>query len=85
MNQYFALMILKYCVYVLFSEKDKQLYIGFTTNLEKRLENHHLEETKSTSSRRPLILIFADFYLHEENVMKKELYFKTSAERGDRV
>jgi putative endonuclease len=74
-------MGLNYCVYVLFSEKDKLLYIGYTTNLEKRLEYHHSGRSKSTSCRRPLIHIFSEFYLFEQDAMKRELYFKTSAGR----
>ncbi|MBP9102657.1 MAG: GIY-YIG nuclease family protein [Chitinophagaceae bacterium] len=32
---------LQYCVYILFSEKDHLLYIGYSANLEKRIENHN--------------------------------------------
>jgi putative endonuclease len=42
---------LPFCVYVLFSEKDLFLYIGYTTNLEQRINNHNSGGTKSTSAR----------------------------------
>jgi predicted GIY-YIG superfamily endonuclease len=32
----------------------------------------------STSYRRPLQLIFAEFYLYEEDARKREMYLKTS-------
>ena len=71
--------MLPYCVYVLFSEKDFLLYTGFTTNIESRIKDHNLGRTTSTKHRRPLKLIFTEFYLFEEDARNRELYFKTSA------
>lgn len=69
---------LPYCVYILFSEKDHLLYIGFSANLEKRIETHNAGGSKSTATRRPLQLIFCEFYLFEEDARKREMYFKTT-------
>jgi putative endonuclease len=71
--------MLPYCVYVLISEVDYLLYIGFTTNLENRLKTHNSGGSKSTSYRRPLKLIFCEYYLFEEDALKREQYFKTTA------
>jgi putative endonuclease len=73
------MMILPYCVYILFSKKDHLLYTGFTTNIEARVKNHNDGFTKSTSYRRPLELIFCEFYLFEADARKREMYFKTTA------
>src|ERR1700741_1010889 len=70
---------LPYCDYVLLSEADYLLYIGFTTNLENRIKTHNSGGSKSTSYRRPLKLIFCEYYLFEEDALKRELYFKTTA------
>ena len=70
------LMQLPFCVYILFSEKDNLLYTGFSTNLENRIKNHNDGGTKSTAYRRPLKLIFCEFYLYEEEARKREKYFK---------
>jgi putative endonuclease len=70
---------LPYCTYVLFSEKDAMLYIGYSSNLEKRLTYHHSGNVKSTSYRRPLKLIFCEFYLLEKDARNREGYFKTTA------
>ena len=72
-------MALPYCVYVLFSEVDHLFHIGFTTNLENRLKTHNSGGSKSTLYRRPLKLIFCEFYLFEEDALKREQYFKTTA------
>ena len=71
--------MLPYCVYVLISEVDNLLYIGFTTNLENRLKTHNSGGSKSTSYRRPLRLIFCEYYLFEADALKREHYFKTTA------
>jgi putative endonuclease len=71
-------MPLPYCVYILFSLKDLLLYTGFTTNLEQRLVHHNAGHTKSTANRRPLQLVFCEFYLFEADARKREDYFKTS-------
>jgi len=71
-------MPLPFCVYILFSQKDFMLYAGFTSNLEARIKNHNAGLTKSTSYRRPLMLIFCEFYMFEADARKREMYFKTN-------
>lgn len=61
------------------SQKDLYLYIGFTTNIQNRLLSHNAGGTKSTSSRRPLELIFCEFYLFEKDARNREMYFKTTS------
>ena len=70
--------MLSYCVYILFSEKDHLLYTGFTTNLSNRIECHNSGGSKSTAPRRPLKLIFCEYYLFEKDARKREMYFKTT-------
>ena len=54
-------------------------YIGYTTNLERRFQEHC--NGKSTAPRRPLKLIFWEFYLSEDDARRREMYFKTSPGR----
>jgi putative endonuclease len=76
-----SLAPLPFCVYILFSEKDHLLYIGFSADLKKRIETHNSGGNKSTAYRRPLKLIFCEFYLFEEDARKREKYFKTTMGR----
>jgi putative endonuclease len=69
---------LPFCTYVLFSEKDAMLYTGFSSNLENRLLKHNSGGVKSTAYRKPLKLIFCEFYLFEKDARKREMYFKTT-------
>jgi putative endonuclease len=71
-------MPLLFCVYILFSNKDFELFTGFTSNLEARIKDTIPAELKSTSYRGPLELIFCEFYLFEADARKREMYFKTS-------
>ncbi|MCB9449159.1 MAG: GIY-YIG nuclease family protein [Flavobacteriales bacterium] len=68
-----------YCVYILFSRKDHLLYVGYSSNLVKRLEYHQQGKTKSTANRGPLILIFCEFYLFKQDALRRESYFKKTA------
>ena len=70
---------LPFCTYILFSEKDAMLYVGYSSNLANRILNHNSGATKSTSYRRPLKLIFCEFYLFEKDARNREKYFKTTS------
>jgi putative endonuclease len=63
--------------YVLISETDSKLYIGFTDDLHKRVEEHQKGAVVSTAHRRPLKLIYYEACLNAEDAIKREKYFKT--------
>ncbi|MDD5749944.1 MAG: GIY-YIG nuclease family protein [Patescibacteria group bacterium] len=65
-------------VYILFSHKDKNLYIGFTANLKIRLRKHQGGEVFSTKPRRPLDLIYYEAHKNKYDALRREKYFKTS-------
>jgi putative endonuclease len=45
-------------VYILHSEKDNNLYTGYTNDIKRRLSQHNYGEVNSTKYRRPLKLIY---------------------------
>jgi putative endonuclease len=65
-----------YYIYILFSEKDKLLYTGFTPDLKSRFEAHSKGYVKATKFRRPLKLIYYESYLNESDARKREKYLK---------
>ena len=67
-----------YYVYVLKSELDGKLYIGYTENLQSRLKRHQGGEVISTKPRRPFNLIFYEGYKSKEDAKRRERYLKTS-------
>lgn len=67
----------KYYVYVLLSLKDKKFYIGFTTNLKQRLQQHARGEVKSTANRRFLKLVHYEYFLNEGDAKAREVFLKS--------
>ncbi len=72
-----------YYIYILYSLKDKKLYKGFTTDLNRRLKEHNSGKNTSTSYRRPLKLVYYEAYLVKKDAEFREKYLKTSM--GKRV
>jgi putative endonuclease len=66
-----------YYTYVLQSEKDNGLYIGFTKDLKLRFEEHIRGRVDSTKNRIPLGLIYYEACLTQGDATKREKYFKT--------
>ena len=77
-KQKLSIKKLQYCVYVLYSLKDKSLYIGFTKNLKQRLTDHFRGNSKPTAPRRPFKLIFCEYFLSKKDALRREKYFKTT-------
>ena len=67
-----------YYVYVLRSQFDGKLYIGYTANLRNRMQEHNNGQVTSTKSRRPLELIFYEGYKSMGDAKRREHYFKTA-------
>ncbi|MFA5144038.1 MAG: GIY-YIG nuclease family protein [Candidatus Omnitrophota bacterium] len=70
-----------YYAYVLYSLKDKEFYIGYTTNVDKRCEEHASGKTPSTSPRRPFKLIYYEAHLSKKDALRRESYFKSTKGR----
>lgn len=64
-------------VYLLFSEKDKGLYLGFTENLKKRFFAHESGLVRSTKFRRPLKLIHCECFVDKKDAKARERYLKS--------
>lgn len=69
---------LLYCVYVLLSLKDREFYIGYTTNLHERLTSYIAGNSKATEPRRPFTLLFCEYYYSMHDATRREKYFKTT-------
>jgi len=65
-----------YYVYILFSNKDKQLYTGYSPDLRKRILKHHKGLVKATKHRRPLKLIYYESYDERLDAKRREIYLK---------
>ena len=64
-------------VYVLYSLKDHKLYKGFTTNIENRLKKHNSGGSKSTSRRKPFVLVHIEQFEIKHDALLREKYLKS--------
>ena len=66
-----------YYTYILESQRDKDLYVGWTDDLKNRFSEHNKGRVRATKYRRPLKLIYYEACLSKEATIKREEYFKT--------
>jgi len=67
-----------YFIYILKSELDNNFYVGYTHNIDKRLQDHENGNVPSTKNRRPLRLVYFEACLNQQDAIHREKYLKTS-------
>lgn len=65
-----------YFVYILQSNKDNGFYIGYTSNFEKRIQEHNSGKTQSLKHRRPLKLIYFEEFITIKDAKAREKQIK---------
>ncbi|MDO8482079.1 MAG: GIY-YIG nuclease family protein [bacterium] len=70
-----------YYVYVLHSMKDNKQYIGYTSNLRKRMEQHQQGKSFATAPRRPFELTYYEACRSLVDAKRREEYFKGTGGR----
>ncbi len=68
-----------YYTYVLLSEKDENLYTGYTKNINNRLQEHNDGKVRSTKDRRPLKLLYWEGCLNQKDATRREKYLKSGS------
>lgn len=64
--------------YVLQSKTDGKFYTGFTSDLEKRLNEHNSGKVNSTKRRIPFQLIYFEFCINIDDAIHREKYLKST-------
>lgn len=64
----------RYYVYILFSLKDRGLYIGYTTDLKNRLTFHASGKVFATKIRLPVLLIHYEYFINRFDAKAREKY-----------
>jgi putative endonuclease len=67
----------KFYVYVLKSLKDGRYYIGSTSDLGRRLDDHSLGKTTSLRNRRPLRLVYKEEFPDRLSARRREKQIKS--------
>jgi putative endonuclease len=71
-------------VYVLYSMSSQKTYVGFTKDVNRRLFEHNVSETKGFTLRyRPWTLIYTESFASKEEAMKREKFLKTGRGREE--
>ena len=68
--------------YVLRSEVDHKLYVGWTNDLVHRLKQHNSGLVEATKNRKPLKIIYYEACLDKGKAIKREKYFKSGFGRS---
>ena len=66
-----------YYTYVLLSQKDNKFYTGYTSDLKRRFEEHNNGLVASTKDRRPLVLVYFEACLNQQDATHREKYLKS--------
>ncbi len=70
-------------VYVLENQDDKSLYIGFTTDIEKRVDEHDSGRgSQTTKLKRNWGLIYYETYLNKQDALGREKFLKSGSGRS---
>ena len=72
---------LPYCVYILLSLKDDNFYVGYMTDLNRRVDEHFQGRNTSTAPRRPFVLVLCEYYFAKGDAERRETYLKTAKGR----
>lgn len=72
-----------YFVYVLYSIKDGKLYVGYTADLDTRINKHKKGLVPATQNRLPLKLIGYEAYLTMSDAKRREKFLKGGKGRAE--
>ena len=66
-------------VYLLKSERDGSLYVGYTNDLKRRFEEHNQRRNRSTKHKAPFRLVYYEAYSHKRDAKERESQLKRHA------
>lgn len=67
---------MRYFVYILISKKDSSFYIGYTSNLERRLSEHNEGRSRYTAKKVPWELYYFEEFLSKREAIIRERFLK---------
>jgi putative endonuclease len=71
-----------YYVYMLLSEEDGRTYVGYTNDIERRLQEHKNGQVEATEYRRPLKLFHLEKFQSKQEAKEREQWYKSSSGRN---
>ncbi|MBU1092080.1 GIY-YIG nuclease family protein [Patescibacteria group bacterium] len=68
---------MEYFVYILLSQKDNELYIGYTNDIQRRFREHTQSQVSATKHRLPLRLIHYEVFINLQDAKARETFLKS--------
>jgi len=68
-------------VYILQSQIDNSFYIGYTTNLDRRLKEHNSGKSRYTAKKIPWILVYSEKSADKTAAINRERFLKKQRNR----
>jgi putative endonuclease len=68
-------------VYIIYSQKLNKYYIGYSTDLEKRLTEHNSSKSSFTAKASDWVLKYSESFSNRESAMKREKEIKSKKSR----
>ncbi len=65
-------------VYILYPDKSKQFYVGFTHDLQRRYAEHNAGLSFATKPYKPWSMLYFEAHTSKEDALRREKYLKTS-------
>lgn len=69
-------------VYVLYSSKLKKRYVGITSDLKRRFEEHNRGDSNFTNRGKPWIILYYSAFCHKQDAAEEEIYLKSGQGRA---
>lgn len=66
-----------YTIYILYSQKDKGLYVGCTSDVSSRIKRHSSGQVPATKYRRPITLIHTETFEDKAEAFNRERFLKS--------
>ncbi|TRZ72753.1 MAG: GIY-YIG nuclease family protein [Bacteroidetes bacterium] len=70
-----------YYVYILQSLLDSSYYIGFSTAVDRRLEEHNQGKSRYTKGKTPWKVVYTEGYESKMEALKREKFLKAQKNR----
>lgn len=72
-------------MYFIKSDIDQSVYVGSTSDLKRRFDQHNKGKVRSTKSKRPYRLVYYEAYLTLKQVRKREYEIKKSWSKKEEI
>lgn len=67
---------MNYIVYIIYSKSHDIYYKGFTTNLQKRIQDHNNNRSTFTKNKGPWELVYTESFIDKKSALQREKQLK---------